>query len=262
MINASMSPKAAREYIRTNAPLATTSGLCPGFAQANLMIMEEQYAHAFLKFCVANPKACPILHVSEPGDPFPKELGEHIDVRTDVPGYRVYRHGALDSEVLDISALWQDNFVSFYIGCSFSFEESLVQHGVGVRHIEAGTNVPMYRTNIPLKSVAPFHGELVVSMRAMRSSDAIKAVQITTNMSKVHGSPVHIGAPEHIGITNFAQPEFGDAPIVQDTDITSFWACGVTSQLAAMNAKLPIAITHSPGKMLITDRQNWELEYS
>lgn len=262
MLNEETKPEMAREYIRSKGYVATTSGISLGFAQANLVIIEEEYAHQFLKFCVVNPKACPVLHVSEPGDPIPDMLGSNIDVRTDLPGYRVYRHGKLDTEVEDISALWQKNFVSFYIGCSFSFEESLLDHGVTVRHIKAGKNVPMYKTHIPLRGVAPFHGNLVVSMRAMSAADAIRSVQITTNMAKVHGSPVHVGAPELIGIRDVNSPDYGDAPIVAEGDITTFWACGVTSQLAAMNAQLPIAITHSPGKMLITDIQNWELAYA
>ena len=230
-----------------------TSGLAPGFAQANLAILPRDLAFDFLQFCRRNPKPCPLLDVTEPGSPVPAALAPDADLRTDLPRYRVWQNGELVDEPTEITRWWRDDLVSFLIGCSFTFEAPLLRAGVPVRHIELGCNVPMYRTNIPCAPAGPFHGPMVVSMRPLKPADAIRAVQITSRYPGVHGAPVHIGLPEQIGIRDLSRPDFGDPVPVDPDELPVFWACGVTPQSVIMAAKPPLAITHSPGCMFVTD---------
>ncbi|WP_110686027.1 putative hydro-lyase [Salinicola aestuarinus] len=255
------SPAHAREAIRRGDWQRHTSGLAPGYAQANLVILPARHAESFLRFCQRNPRACPLLDVTDPGDPYPRALGSDIDLRHDVPRYRLYRDGELSEERTDIADLWQEDFVTFSIGCSFSFEDALIADGLAIRHIQLDRNVAMYRTQIPLEPSGPFGGNLVVSMRPFKPADAIRAVQITTDMPRVHGAPVHIGLPQSLGIADLSRPDFGDAPLIHDDELPVFWACGVTPQAALEAARLPLAITHSPGHMLITDIPNQRLKY-
>jgi len=236
-----------------------TSGLAAGFAQANLVILPRDLAGDFLLFCQRNPKPCPLLDVTEAGSPVPMRAAPRSDLRTDLPRYRVWREGRLVEEPADIRHLWQNDFVSFLIGCSFTFEAALLRAGVPVRHIELGVNVPMYRTNIACQPAGVFHGPLVVSMRPLKPADAIRAVQITSRYPAVHGAPVHIGLPAQIGVTDLAHPDFGDAVPVATDELLVFWACGVTPQAVAMAARPPLMITHSPGCMFVTDLRDEEL---
>lgn len=253
------SAAADRTPIRAGIHTGQTAGLAPGHVQGNLVILPADWANDFLRFCQANPKPCPLLAVSEVGDPMLPTLGTDIDIRTDVPRYRVYRDGELAGEPTDIRALWREDFVTFVIGCSFSFEEALLAAGVPVRHIQMNRNVPMYRTSMPCVPAGRFKGDLVVSMRPLTPADAIRAVQITSRFPSVHGAPVHIGAPDQIGIGDIARPDFGDPVDIAPGEMPVFWACGVTPQVAIRNARPPIAITHSPGTMLITDLLNTHL---
>lgn len=230
-----------------------TSGLAAGFAQANLVVLPQADAFDFLLFCRRNPKPCPLLDVTDPGSPIPQSVAPDADLRTDLPRYRIWENGELAAEPIDIRDHWRDDFVSFVIGCSFTFEAALMRAGVPVRHIELGTNVPMFRTNIPCVPAGRFHGPMVVSMRPLSPSDAIRAVQITSRYPGVHGAPVHLGFPEQIGIGDLSQPDFGDAVPIGDDELPVFWACGVTPQAVVMAAKPPLAITHSPGCMFVTD---------
>ena len=248
-----------RRMSRDGSLDAPTAGLAPGYVQGNLAILPRDWAEEFLRFCHQNPKPCPLLGVSEAGSPNIPTLGEDFDIRTDIPRYRVWRNGELADEPRDLSAVWRDDLVSFVIGCSFSFEEALLQNGVPIRHIERGTNVPMYRTNIQTARAGRFHGPMVVSMRPLKPADAIRAVQITTRLPSVHGAPVHIGFPEQIGIGDMAKPDYGDAVPVEPGELPVFWACGVTPQAAIAAARPPFAITHAPGFMLVTDLQNAQL---
>jgi uncharacterized protein YcsI (UPF0317 family) len=251
--------RAERLRIRTGAFTGPTSGLAPGNVQANLVILPQALANDFLRFAQANPKPCPVLAVSEVGDPGFPTLGRDLDIRTDLPRYRVWRHGELVEEPTDINHVWRDALVSFAIGCSFSFEEALIEDGIEVRHIACGCNVPMYRTSIPCVPAGVFHGPLVVSMRPLRPADAIRAVQITSRFPSVHGAPVHLGMPEQIGITDIARPDYGDAVPVRPDELPVFWACGVTPQAAVAAVKPEFCITHAPGAMLITDLRNTKL---
>lgn len=232
---------------------APTSGQAKGFQQGNVVILPRDLAADFLRFCVVNPKPAPILGVSEPGDPALPMLGDGIDIRSDVPRYRVFRNGEPAEGLTDISALWQDDFVTFVIGCSFSFETALLQARIPVRHIEAGRNVPMYVTNIQTHSAGPFGGPMVVSMRGFSTPDAIRAMVISAQMPQAHGAPVHFGDPAAIGIKDIDAPEFGDAPVLLPGDVPVFWACGVTPQSAIRKARPALAIMHEPGHMLVTD---------
>lgn len=249
----------ARLRIRRGEHQGHTGGMAPDAVQANLVILPESHAADFLRFCQRNAQACPLLAVSEPGDFRLLSLGADIDIRSDVPRYRVWRDGVLAEECADITALWQGDFVAFLIGCSFSFEQALTQVGIGLRHVQQGRNVAMYRTSLATQAAGPFHGPLVVSMRPLRAADAIRAVQITSRFPQLHGAPVHIGRPDLIGIADLAKPDYGDAVEVRDDELPVFWACGVTPQAVAMAARLPLCITHAPGALLITDLLNASL---
>jgi uncharacterized protein YcsI (UPF0317 family) len=250
---------AVRLACRRGEHTSQTSGLAPGFAQANLVVLPSDDAAEFLLFCQRNPKPCPLLEVTEAGSPVPAQYAPDADLRTDLPRYRVWERGRLIDEPTDVSRYWRDDFVSFLIGCSFTFETALQAAGVPVRHIEEGRNVPMYRTNVACAPAGRFRGELVVSMRPLTSADAIRAVQITSRYPRVHGAPIHFGDPDCIGIRDLANPDFGEAVTIREAEVPVFWACGVTPQVALMNAAPAMAITHSPGCMFVTDVRDEEL---
>jgi len=249
---------AARPAIRRRDHIGPTSGIAPGFVQANLAILPQSMADDFLRFCQLNPKPCPLIGVAAPGDWRIPELAEDLDIRTDLPRYRVWRDGGLVEEPTDLLRWWRDDLVTFAIGCSFSFEQALLEAGIEVRHISCNCNVPMYRTSIATVPAGRFHGPLVVSMRPLKPTDAIRAIEITSRYPLVHGAPVHIGKPELIGIADLAAPDYGDAVPIGDDEIPVFWACGVTPQSVIAVARPEFCITHYPGAMLVTDRRNSE----
>lgn len=249
----------ARQRIRRAEWAGHTSGLADEHVQGNVVILPAQWVADFLLFCQRNPKPCPLLAVSAPGEALLPTLGHDIDIRTDVPRYRVWRDGELVAEPTDISELWTADLVTFVIGCSFSFEQALLNAGLPLRHVAQGRNVAMYRTSIATKPAGPFSGPMVVSMRPLRAADAIAAVQITSCYPDVHGAPVHIGDPSLIGIADLAKPDYGDAVEIMPDELPLFWACGVTPQAAIQQARLPLCITHAPGAMLITDLLNHQL---
>ncbi|MCA9116558.1 MAG: putative hydro-lyase [Planctomycetaceae bacterium] len=242
-----------RQACRTGEWTGPTCGLAAGYAQANLAILPQSDAYEFLEFCRRNPKPCPLLDVTSPGSPVPESVAPGSDLRTDLPSYRVWRDGERTSEPTDILDFWQDDFVAFVIGCSFTFESALLRAEIPVRHLELGSNVPMYRTNVETRGAGRYHGPLVVSMRPLSPADAIRAVQITSRYPGVHGAPVHLGLPEEIGINDLSQPDFGDAVPIHEGELPVFWACGVTPQAVIMASRPKLAITHSPGCMFVTD---------
>ena len=252
-------PVEVRRRIRSGEYRGHTGALAKGFVQANLAILPGDYAAEFARFCQRNPKPCPLLAMSEPGDPRLPELGQDLDLRTDLPSYRVFRDGELDGDVRSIGDLWQDDFVAFALGCSFSFEEPLVDAGLRLRHWEDGSVCPMFLTDIECAPAGRFHGRMVVSMRPFTPGDAIKAVQITSRYPKVHGAPIHLGMPERIGIEDIGRAWQGDDPILAPGEMPVFWACGVTPQVVVRSARPPIAITHTPAHMLVTDARNASL---
>jgi uncharacterized protein YcsI (UPF0317 family) len=251
--------RALRQRIRTGAFSGHTSGLAPGHVQGNVVILPSDLAGDFLLFCQRNPKPCPLLAVSEAGETSVPTMGADLDIRTDVPRYRIWRDGALVDEPTDIKRHWRDDLVTFVIGCSFSFEQALIDAGVPLRHMALGLNVAMYRTSVATEPAGRFHGPLVVSMRPLTADNAIRAVQITSRFPSAHGAPVHLGKPELIGIADLARPDYGDAITMADDELPVFWACGVTPQAAVAAARPSFCITHSPGCMLVTDRLDHEL---
>ena len=254
-------PAQMREEIRSGRFTDQTSGSCPGYAQANLVVLPKEYAYDFLLFAQRNPKACPLLEVTDTGSRFLKTIAPGADIAKDIPKYRLYENGVLTGEYTDVSALWRDDLVSFLIGCSFSFEADLLAADVPVRQIEEGKNVPMYDTNIPCEPAGVFHGNMVVSMRPIPYELVSKAVQITAAMPRVHGAPVHIGDPAAIGIHDLARPDYGEAVTIKEGEVPVFWPCGVTPQNALMHSRPSFAITHAPGHMLISDVKNVNLKY-
>jgi uncharacterized protein YcsI (UPF0317 family) len=248
-----------RGRIRAGEVLGSTAGLAPGNVQANLVVLPQALAHDFLRFAQANPKPCPVLAVSDPGDPHFPVLGEDLDIRSDLPRYRVWRHGVLADEPRSLFDVWRDDLVGFALGCSFSFEQALIEEGIELRHLTRGYNVPMYRTNIACVPAGRFAGPLVVSMRPLQPKDAIRAIQITSRFPSVHGAPVHIGLPEAIGIADLAKPDYGDPVPIESGELPVFWACGVTPQAVIAAVEPEFCITHAPGSMLITDLPNTRL---
>ena len=247
------SAQQVRAAIRTGSYGGHTSGLAAGKLQCNLAILPERFALDFLRFCQRNPKPCPVVGVSDSGDPFLPTLGSDIDIRSDVSKYRVFKDGALIDEVDDINALWADDFVTVALGCSFTFENALARNGIPVRHMETGRNVPMYRSNIELMPAGPFAGKMVVTMRPIPAHQVDQACEISARYPQAHGAPIGFGDPENIGIGDLSQPDWGDAVEVKDGEVPVYWACGVTPQNVLLDAKLPLCITHSPGHMLIAD---------
>lgn len=251
--------KELRARIRSGELKRHTSGLADDLVQGNLVVLPAADAHDFLLYCQRNPKPCPVISVGEVGDPSLPLLGNNIDLRTDLPRYRVWRDGELVDECEDVSAVWRQDLVSFVIGCSFSFEWAMRIEGIPVRHVEEDCNVSMYRTSIETHPAGAFGGPMVVSMRPLVAADAIRAVQITSRFPAVHGAPIHIGDPAQIGISDLSQPDYGDAVNVLPHELPVFWACGVTPQAALKRARPAFCITHAPGSMLITDLLNHQL---
>lgn len=256
---AMISPVEIRELIRKQEITGPTAGMSKGFAQANLVILKKEHAFDFLLFCQRNPKPCPLLDVTEPGSFHPSKIAKDADIRKDIPKYRIYKDGVYTEEVTDITEYWEDDMVGFLLGCSFTFETPMLENGIPIRHIEENCNVPMYKTNIQCDKAGMFEGPTVVSMRPMTPEDAIRAIQITTNLPGVHGAPIHIGDPSQIGIQDISKPDFGDAVTIKEGEVPVFWACGVTPQAVAMESKPSIMITHAPGHMFISDLKDREL---
>jgi uncharacterized protein YcsI (UPF0317 family) len=254
----SLSPAALRAAIRSGRWRGPTGGLAPGYAQANLVIVPRALAYDFLLFCQRNPKPCPLLEVTEPGSPHPA-CARDADLRTDVPGYRIYRHGELVAEVEALTDVWRDDLVAFLLGCSFTFDAALQRAGLPVRYLEEGRTVPMYVTRIPCRPAGVFTGPLVVSMRPIPSEDVARAVQITNRYPLAHGGPVHIGDPGAIGIASLDRPDFGEPVTVRPGEVPVFWACGVTPQAVARHARPDLLITHAPGHMFVTDMRDEDL---
>jgi uncharacterized protein YcsI (UPF0317 family) len=251
-------PREARHIIRAGDYSSHTAGVAPDYVQGNLCILPRDAALEFAAFCQRNPKPCPLIGMGAPGDPTLPDLGE-IDIRTDVPRYRVFKDGKLADEPTDIRKYWADDLVTFVLGCSFSFERPILEAGIRLQHFDRDTVVPMYRTNIQCTPAGRFRGPMVVSMRPMTPADAIRAIQITSRFPAVHGAPVHLGLPESIGIADIAKPDWGDPARFEPGQLPVFWACGVTPQAAIEAARPSLCITHKPGSMLITDRLNSSL---
>ena len=252
-------PSLLRQAIRNKQFTGQTAGQCRGYTQGNLAVLPAAYAADFKRFCELNPKPCPIIGVSEAGSARVPKLGLDLDIRTDISEYCLWKNGEYAGDVADLSELWRDDWVAFVIGCSFSFEEALMQEGIALRHIEQGKNVAMWRTNIETVKAGPFGGPMVVSMRPIKESEVERAIAITGRFPNVHGAPVQVGTPAQIGIADITRPDFGDAVEIKPGEVPVFWACGVTPQSAIRAAKPPVSVTHKPGCMLVTDVRNADM---
>ncbi|HKJ11411.1 MAG TPA: putative hydro-lyase [Ornithinimicrobium sp.] len=257
---ATLSPAAARARFAGGRATAT-SGWCQGYAQANVIALPRELAFDMMVFAQRNPKPCPVLEVidagqvrADPGGAVFSAPGS--DIRTDLPRYRVYRRGTLAEEVDDARPVWREDLVTFVIGCSFTFEHPLLAAGIPLRHLDAGRNVPMYRTALRCRSAGRLAGPLVVSMRGIPADRVADAVRISSRYPAVHGAPVHVGDPAALGIESWDEPDYGDAPALQPGDVPVFWACGVTPQAMVLESCPEVAITHSPGHMLVTDARD------
>jgi uncharacterized protein YcsI (UPF0317 family) len=256
----SLSAHEARLLFRAGEHAGYTSGFSQGHVQGNLCILPQKYALDFATYCHRNPKPCPLIAIGGVGDPYLPMLGEDLDIRTDVPRYAVFRDGDLVEEPTDIKHVWRDDLVAFVWGCSFSFEHALMESGVSLRDAARGDHVVMYETDIDTLPVGPFAGKIIVTMRPLVPAQAIRAIQITSRFPSVHGAPIHIGAPELIGISDLERPLFNlKPPEMRPDEIPVFWACGVTPRLAIQRARLPFCITHKPGSMVISDWLNASL---
>lgn len=256
----SLSAHEARLLFRAGEYAGYTSSFSQGHVQGNLCILPQKYALDFATYCHRNPKPCPLIAIGGVGDPYLPMLGEDLDIRTDVPRYAVFRDGDLVEEPTDIKHVWRDDLVAFVWGCSFSFEHALMESGVSLRDAARGDHVVMYETNIDTLPVGPFAGKIIVTMRPLVPAQAIRAIQITSRFPSVHGAPIHIGAPELIGISDLERPLFNlKPPEMRPAEIPVFWACGVTPRLAIQRARLPFCITHKPGSMVISDWLNASL---
>ena len=255
---ATVSGQDGRLACRDGAIAGSTAGVADGYVQGNLAVFPAALADAFRLFAERNPKACPVIGESRPGSREIPDLGLDLDLATDVPGYRVWRDGAVVAERTEVADLWRDDLVAFVIGCSFSFEAAMAAEGLPLRHVEMGVRVPMYRTSVSCAPAGPFAGPMVVSMRPLTPAQAIRAVEITARYPAVHGAPVHLARPDLIGIGDLGTPDYGDPVRIGPDEIPVFWACGVTPQSVIAAARPAFAITHAPGCMLITDRLNAE----
>lgn len=242
-----------RRAVRTGEFTVNTSGVLPGLVQGNMVVLPQNSAEKFIEFCLLNPVPCPIIGVSSPGDPAIPELGNGLDIRHDLPEYHLFKEGEFFESAANIEKYWKDDSVAIVFGCSFSFELALQSAGLNIRNIDLDLNVSMYDTNISLQSTESFSGNMVVSMRPFKKSQIDEVIRITQGFTKSHGAPVHIGDPNEIGIQDINVPEYGSAVPLEDDDILVFWGCGVTTQSVLRRAKLPLVITHAPGKMLVTD---------
>ena len=139
--------KKARKIIRENKYTEQTAGTADEYVQGNLCILPSKYADDFSQFCKNNPKPCPLIGKGIKGNPTLPELGE-IDIRTDVPQYRIWKKSKLIEEPFDIKKYWNEDLVTFILGCSMSFELPLIKAGIELQHITNNTIVPMYQTSV------------------------------------------------------------------------------------------------------------------
>jgi uncharacterized protein YcsI (UPF0317 family) len=250
---AELHPREMRERIRRGEWTGPTVGCSDGYVQANLVVLPQRLAGDFLLFCERNPAPCPLLEAMRPGEFEPIDTAPRADLRTDLPLYRVYEEGTLKAEVTSLLRIWNEDFVAFLLGCSFTFDDLLVKAGIPVRHREEGRNVSMYVTSRACAPAGPFTGPLVVSMRPIPAGLVALATELTAKLPLAHGAPVHTGDPQAIGIGDLSRPDFGDSVTVGPDEVPVFWACGVTPQAVAMEAKPELMITHAPGHMFVTD---------
>jgi uncharacterized protein YcsI (UPF0317 family) len=231
----------------------TTAGHCPAYQQANVVILPEEAAIEFAAFCTRNPTPCPIIEITPPGDPEPARAAPGADLRTDVPGYRIYRKGELAEQRGDIRDLWRDDLVTFLLGCSFTFEHALIEAGVSVRNVECGTIVPMFVSSLICLPAGRFHGPMVMTMRPIPEAQVQLVRELSARYPHAHGAPLHVGDPQAIGIADLGRPDYGEPVSILSGEVPVFWGCGVTPQAVAIEARAALMITHEPAQMFLTD---------
>ena len=249
-----------RRAIRLGDYFGLTTGRAPGYVQANLVVLPMQHVDDFTAFCKLNAFACPVLGVGEAGSPRIPALGIDLDVRTDLPGYHIHRPGSAPEEVSDISSVWRDDLVAVAIGCWFSMEDALLKAGVRLRHVELGIQGPLFLTNVQTRSRGIFGGPLVVSMRPFASESVDLVREVTGRFSNVHGGTIHVDDPVALGISDIAAPDFGEVLMPLPEEVPMYWGCGLTATVALQKSGIDFFITHAPGKMLVTDCLNTDLE--
>lgn len=247
-------PHEVREAVRSGRWTGVTHGMARGYIHANLAIVPQRYAFDFLRFCLLNPKPCPLIEVLDAGDPRPKTCAAGADIRTDLSKYRVFRDGKLIEETPHLKGHWRDDHVGFLMGCSLSFDQAMIDAGIPLRHLkdDAG-RIAVYQSSIPCTPAGIFHGNMIVSMRPIASRHVMATIETTAKHPIAHGSPVHVGEPADIGITDLSRVYSGRFTPVQAGEVPVFWACGVTPQSIAMASGIPEMITHSSGHMFMTD---------
>ena len=247
-----------RAAIRSGEYRGPTAGIAPEFVQTNLVIVPSDSAEDLADLCARNPVPCALVETLGPGH-YQPACAPDADIRTDLPLYRVYRKGLLLEKRTDIVDLWHEDFVTFLIGCSYTFEYALTQAGFVMRHHAEGKSVPMYRTSLPLMPAGRLWGHMIVSMRPFKPQDVDAVREITRPYRAAHGEPIHWGDPEAIGIRRLDHPDEGDAVTVERGEVPVFWGCGVTPQNVAIESRMPYVIVHEPGHMFVTDMRHDEL---
>src|SRR5436305_12690857 len=105
--------RAVREEARRGSLDGPTPGLALGYVQANLVVLPRELAFDFLLFCQRNPRPCPLLDVTDVGDPTPALCAPSADLRTDLPRYRIFQRGELVAEPDGITDHWKPDAVAF-----------------------------------------------------------------------------------------------------------------------------------------------------
>lgn len=252
-----MTPKEFRKVVASGNFSNPTAGHCKGYLQTNLLIISKKYADSFEEFAKKNHKAIPVLEVIR-NSHYSKILANQANLLNELPLYDIFKDGKYIKSEKSIEEYYSEDLVFFLIGCSFTFENHLIESSIALRHIEEHKNVAMYNTNIKLNDVDIFNGNMVVSMRPIKKDRVSDACVISSHYPDTHGGPIQVGYPEMIGINNISNPDYGDFVEIKDDEIPVFWPCGVTPINVLKKVQLPFAITHSPGYMFIADKKDSE----
>ena len=259
---ANASGRDVRAAARSGQWRRATHGLARGYVQANMAIVPKRYAFDFMLFCQRNPKPCPVIDVTDPGDPEARFAAPGSDVRVDLPGYRVFRDGELVAEVSEITGYWRSDSVAFLLGCSNSMDDVLLEARIPQRHLESEDGrISVYTSDIMCAPAGIFRGPVVVTMRPIPQDRLVDAISITARYPMAHGAPVHVGDPRAIGIDDLSRVGWGKYNELRHDDVPVFWACGVTPQAVAAKARIPEMITHAAGHMFVSDLKLTQLAH-